>query len=367
MKVGVIGAGQLGLMLGESAKSLQLECLFLDPGDRPPAATVGECRRAAFDDTDALAELAATCDVITYEFENVPVDALATLDEVPIFPPLKALSAAQDRLSEKQLFEDLSIPLPGYYAVDARSDLDAAIDKLGLPIVLKTRRFGYDGKGQAVIRDDSDRDKAWDELGGTALIAEAFVAFDFEVSVIATRSQSGDIVVYPLTQNTPADGILDTSMAPLDNEQLESLAGDYVHRLLDRLDYVGTVALELFVCGDRLLANEFAPRVHNSGHWTIEGCRCSQFENHMRAVAGLPLGQPDCEGYSGMQNLVGSIPDPVLSLEDGHFHDYGKSARPGRKVGHVTVVAPSAAGRDRALAELGQIVTQWASRTVSGT
>ncbi|MDJ0759825.1 MAG: 5-(carboxyamino)imidazole ribonucleotide synthase [Woeseiaceae bacterium] len=367
MRVGVIGAGQLGLMLGESAKPLQLECLFLDPGDQPPAAAVGDCRLAAFDDADALAELAAFCDVITYEFENVPVDALAKLDGVPVFPPLQALSAAQDRLSEKQLFEDLSIPLPGYLAVDSRDDLDEAVDRLGLPIVLKTRRFGYDGKGQAVIRNSSDRDKAWDELGGMALIAEAFVPFDFEVSVIATRGQSGDIVVYPLTQNTHANGILDTSIAPLDSPRLETQAGDYVHRLLDRLDYVGTVALELFVCGEKLLANEFAPRVHNSGHWTIEGCRCSQFENHMRAVAGLPLGQPDCEGYSGMQNLVGSIPDSVRSLEDGHFHDYGKSERPGRKVGHVTVVASSAESRDRAIARVSKIVTQWASRTVTGT
>ncbi|MDJ0916687.1 MAG: 5-(carboxyamino)imidazole ribonucleotide synthase [Woeseiaceae bacterium] len=365
MRIGVIGAGQLGLMLGESAKSLQLECLFVDPGDRPPAASIGDCRRAAFDDSDALAELAASCDVITYEFENVPVDALAAIDSVPVYPPLEALSAAQDRLSEKQLFETLSIPLPGYFAVDSRSDLDEAIDKLGLPIVLKTRRFGYDGKGQAVIRDDTDRDEAWDKLGGTPLIAEAFVPFDFEVSVIATRSQSGDVVVYPLTHNTHADGILDTSIAPLDNPQLETLAGDYAHRLLDRLNYVGTVALELFVCGEQLLANEFAPRVHNSGHWTIEGCRCSQFENHMRAVAGLPLGQPECKGYSGMQNLIGSIPDPVRSLDDGHFHDYGKSERPGRKVGHVTVVAPTAGQRDRAVAEVSRIVTQWTSRTVT--
>ena len=367
MKIGVIGAGQLGLMLGESAKSLGIECLFLDPAESPPAASVGECRQAAFDDVDALASLAAECDVVTYEFENVPVDALARLQDIAIFPPLPALSAAQDRLSEKQLFEDLSIPLPGYFAVETRSDLDDALETLGLPVVLKTRRFGYDGKGQAVIRNDAERDAAWDELGGTALIAEAFVPFDFEVSVIASRDRSGNIVVYPLTQNTHASGILDTSIAPLDNARLETLAGDYVHRLLKHLDYVGTVALELFVCGDRLLANEYAPRVHNSGHWTIEGCRCSQFENHMRAVAGLPLGPPACEGHSGMQNLIGSIPESLRSAQSGFFHDYGKSERPGRKVGHITVVASSAEGRDRSLAEFGETVTEWASRTVPGT
>ncbi len=367
MKIGVIGAGQLGLMLGESARRLDLECLFLDPADQPPAAAVGECRRAAFDDTDALAALAAECDVLTYEFENVPVDALATLDDIAIYPPLTALSAAQDRLSEKQLFEDLSIPLAGYFAVDTRSDLDDAVARLGLPIVLKTRRFGYDGKGQAVIRNEADCDRAWDELGGAALIAEAFVPFDFEVSVIASRDQSGDVAVYPLTQNTHTDGILDTSVAPLDNGPLETLAGDYVHRLLDRLDYVGSVALELFVCGDELLANEFAPRVHNSGHWTIEGCRCSQFENHMRAVAGLPLGQPGCEGYSGMQNLVGSIPTALRDSDSGFFHDYGKTERPGRKLGHLTVVASSAEARDGALAEISKIVIQSAPGTVPGT
>ncbi len=365
-KVGIVGAGQLGLMLGEAAQAVDAECRFLDPADGPPAARIGPVDKRPYDDADALAELADWADVITYEFENVPVAAVeAIADSVPVYPPPAALRNAQDRLHEKRLFEALDIPTSPFRNIESAADVDAAAGELGLPLVFKTRRFGYDGKGQAVIRDDTDRDEAWDKLGGTPLIAEAFVPFDFEVSVIATRSQSGDVVVYPLTHNTHADGILDTSIAPLDNPQLETLAGDYAHRLLDRLNYVGTVALELFVCGEQLLANEFAPRVHNSGHWTIEGCRCSQFENHMRAVAGLPLGQPECKGYSGMQNLIGSIPDPVRSLDDGHFHDYGKSERPGRKVGHVTVVAPTAGQRDRAVAEVSRIVTQWTSRTVT--
>lgn len=366
MKIGVIGAGQLGLMLGEAAERLGLECLFLDPADSPPAARAGACRQAAYDDLDALTSLARDCDVLTYEFENVPVDALARVEDAPVYPPLKALSAAQDRLSEKQLFGELSIPLPGYAAVESREDLDDAIDELGMPLVLKTRRFGYDGKGQAVIANADDRDRAWRELGGRPLIAEAFVSFDFEVSVIATRSRDGDIVVYPLTKNTHVDGILDTSIAPLDEPQLSTLAQDYVRRLLDHLDYVGTLALELFVCGDALLANEFAPRVHNSGHWTIEGCDVSQFENHMRAVAGLPLAQPGCSGHSGMQNLIGSIPHGLQTAGSVYFHDYGKSERPGRKLGHVTVVADAAELRDRELDRIGKIVTEWTPGTVPG-
>lgn len=366
MKIGVIGAGQLGLMLGEAAERLGLECEFLDPAASPPAARVGACRQAAYDDIDALRSLADDCDVLTYEFENVPVDALARLGDATVYPPLPALSAAQDRLSEKRLFKQLSIPLPGYFAVETRADLDDAIAEVGLPLVLKTRRLGYDGKGQAVIRSEADCERAWHELGGRPLIAEAFVAFDFEVSVIAARSRDSDIVVYPLTKNTHADGILDTSVAPLENRRLETLAADYAHRLLDHLDYVGTLALELFVCGDDLLANEFAPRVHNSGHWTIEGCEASQFENHMRAVVGLPLAEPVCVGHAGMQNLIGSIPDALRSDAGAHFHDYGKSERAGRKLGHVTVVAETADIRDRNLDRIAAIVTEWAPATVPG-
>ncbi len=349
--VGIIGAGQLGMMLGEAAQELGIRCVFLDPGDNPPAQGRGELLQAAFDDESALAELAAKVDVVTYEFENVPVDAVRSIaDGTPVYPPAPALETAQDRLSEKRLFESLDIPLPGYRQIDTRADLDAAAEALGLPVVIKTRRFGYDGKGQFVVRNAADLDAAWAELGGQALIAEAWVAFDYEVSIIATRGIDGDVVLFPLTRNTHSGGILDTSVAPLDSSELETVARDYGRRLVEHFDYVGTVALELFVVGDRLLANEFAPRVHNSGHWTIEGAATSQFENHMRAVAGLPLGDPAARGHAAMKNLIGRM--PVGDFEG--LHDYGKSERPGRKLGHITITATTAGERDSRLEALNQ-------------
>ena len=353
--VGIIGAGQLGMMLGEAAQALGISCVFLDPGDDPPAQNQGELLQAAFDDPEAIADLASRVDVITYEFENVPVDAVRSIaDGTPVYPPASALETAQDRLSEKQLFESLGIPLPGYHHVDAREDLDAAAAMLELPMVVKTRRFGYDGKGQFVIREPSQLDAAWEALGGQSLIAEAWVAFDYEVSIIVTRGVDGDIVLFPLTRNTHADGILDTSIAPLDAAELDALASDYGRRLVEHFDYVGTVALELFVVGDQLLANEFAPRVHNSGHWTIEGAETSQFENHMRAVTGLPLGATAARGHAAMKNLIGTMPDGNF---DG-MHDYGKSERPGRKLGHITVTAATAAERDELIADLNRRIVR---------
>ncbi len=339
------------MMLGEAAQKLGITCIFLDPSDNPPAASQGELVKADYDDESAINELAGRVDIITYEFENVPVSAVRSIsDATPVYPPPDALETAQDRLSEKRLFETLDIPLPAYRAINSLEDLQAATQDLGLPFVLKTRRFGYDGKGQFVVRDAADVEAAWSELGGQALIAEAWVAFDYEVSIIATRSVDGDIALYPLTRNTHSNGILDTSIAPLQDEALEPLAGDFGRRLLEHCDYVGTVALELFVVGDRLLANEFAPRVHNSGHWTIEGTDASQFENHMRAVSGMPLGNPAALAHAGMKNLIGRMP----SGEFEGMHDYGKSERPGRKLGHITLTASSAAERDRRLDEINQ-------------
>jgi len=358
MRVGIIGAGQLGQMLGLAARTLGVECCFLDPGEAPPAADCGPVIHAAFDDAAALAELASNADVVTYEFENVPVDALRVLDgKVPVYPPPDALRHAQDRLAEKRLFEHLDIPLPGYHVIDARTDLDAAADALGLPLVVKTRRLGYDGKGQFVVRERADIEPAWDALGGAALIAEQWVTFDYEVSAIGVRSVAGEILTYPLSRNVHRGGILHTSCAPVEAPELERSAASFIERLLTHLDYVGVLALELFVCGDRLLANEFAPRVHNSGHWTIEGARTSQFENHLRAILQLPLGPTTAVGHAGMVNLIGTIPDAARSLAKGQLHDYGKTPRPGRKLGHITVIADSAADRDRLVAEIEQTVT----------
>ena len=352
MRVGIIGAGQLGQMLGFAGHEIGIVCRYVDPSDAPPAAEAGEVIRRAFDDAGALDELANACDVITYEFENVPVEALLGIaGRVPVFPPPAALRTAQDRLTEKRLFDELQIPLPRYQAVDSLDDLRAAVNSIGLPLVLKTRRFGYDGKGQYVVKSREDIGAAWQELAGSALIAEEWLDFDYEVSAIGVRAAGGEVAMYPLTHNEHAAGILRRSRAPVDAPDLEVKAQDYMRSLLARLDYVGVLALELFVVEDRLLANEFAPRVHNSGHWTIEGAATSQFENHLRAVTNQPLGPTTCRGYAGMLNLIGEIPEAAANLEipGCWLHDYGKSPREGRKLGHITVVADSARERDARL------------------
>ena len=232
-----------------------------------------------------------------------------------------------------------------------------AVDALGLPCVVKTRRFGYDGKGQFVIRQRADIDDAWAALGGQPLIAEQWVPFDFELSCIGARNVDGDIVIYPLARNVHVGGILHTSRSPVEAPGLAERAETYVRRLLAHLDYVGVLALELFVCGDDLMANEFAPRVHNSGHWSIEGSATSQFENHLRAVMNRPLGATTSRGHAGMINLIGEIPAVARKLDDGVLHDYGKSPRPGRKLGHITVTAETADERDRLVEQISQTVT----------
>lgn len=345
-------------MLGFAARDLNVECRFVDPSDHPPAAACGKVIQSAFDDPAALIALADTCDVITYEFENVPVDALQHIEGItPVYPPAAALRHSQDRLDEKKLFDDLKIPLPGYHAIDTRAELDDAADKLGLPMVIKTRRLGYDGKGQFVVRESADLDVAWGQLGGQALIAEQWVPFDYEVSCIGVRNVDGEVAIYPLSRNVHVDGILRTSRSPVDEPELAEKASAYVHRLLDHLDYVGVLALELFVSGDQLLANEFAPRVHNSGHWSIEGSETSQFENHLRAIMNLPLGPTASKGHAGMINLIGEIPAAARQQEIGQLHDYGKEPRPGRKLGHVTVIADTAEERDRLVEKIDNSVT----------
>lgn len=360
MRIGIIGGGQLGQMLGFAGKELGLECEFLDPSPTAPAADAGPVTAAAFDDEAAIRALAGRVDVLTYEFENVPVPSLETAaGETPVYPPLGALASAQDRLHEKRLFASLGIPLPGWHAVDTRDDLDDAATRLAYPIVLKTRRLGYDGKGQFVIREAGDLDTAWSTLGGTPLIAEAWVPFDYEVSAIAARSVDGAIEHYPLTNNIHGGGILRYSRAPIANQHLDSLAREAIGKLLEELDYVGVLALELFVHDGALLANEFAPRVHNSGHWTIEGAETSQFANHLLAVSGRMPGSGAALGHAGMLNLIGEIPDSArtLAIPGAALHDYGKSPREGRKLGHITVVADSAALRDERLVAIGKTVT----------
>lgn len=341
--VGILGGGQLARMLALAGAPLGVRFLVVDSASDACAAQVAPLLTADWRDFDALAGLARRSDVVTFDFENVPADAAQWLSErTKVFPNARALALAQDRLAEKTLFRDLGLETPAFATVDSRDDLIRALAAVGYPAVLKTRRLGYDGKGQFRIRSSADIDASWSALGGVPLILEAWVAFDCEVSIIAVRSRSGELRTYPLVQNWHADGILSVSLAPAPGaEALNAAALGYVRAIAERLDYVGVFALELFVVGGRLLGNEMAPRVHNSGHWTIEGTPCSQFENHVRAVLGLPLGDTSALGTSVMLNWIGELPDaiPVLAEPRAHWHDYGKSPRAGRKVGHATLCA----------------------------
>jgi 5-(carboxyamino)imidazole ribonucleotide synthase len=309
------------------------------------AGQVAPLVRADWRDFDALEKFARRIDVATFDFENVPAETAQWLTEhTQVFPNPRALSTAQDRLAEKTLFRECGLDTPAFATVDTREDLDAALREVGAPAILKTRRLGYDGKGQFRLRSIADADAAWDALGANAhgLILEAFVPFDYEVSVVAVRGRDGDFRTWPLTRNWHSDGILSASLAPVEvDPRLQAHAFELARVLAERLDYVGVFALELFVHGDRLLGNEMAPRVHNSGHWTIEGALTSQFENHVRAVLGLPLGDTAVLGRSCMLNWIGELPDrnAILRESDAHWHDYGKSPRAGRKVGHATLRA----------------------------
>ena len=350
MKIGVIGAGQLGRMLALAGYPLALQFRFLDASADSPGAQVGPIITGAFDDPASLERLAAGVDLITYEFENVPVGALHQIAASrPCLPPVEALRVSQDRLLEKQLFGQLGIPTPPFRAVDSLDELGAAVAAIGLPCVLKTRRLGYDGKGQRYLRRASEVRPAWQALGGVPLILEGFVAFEREVSIIGARSTRGEVRAYPLVENTHHEGILRVTRAPYRHARLQAMAEGYLRRVLRQFDYAGILTIEFFVRGGRLVANEMAPRVHNSGHWTIEGAATSQFENHLRAILGLPLGDTRPVGHCAMLNFIGALPprDKVLALPGAHYHDYGKEPRPGRKIGHGTIVAATASERDR--------------------
>ncbi len=291
--VGVLGGGQLGRMLALAGYTLGLRFRFLDPAPEAPVEELAELVVGRFDDLDVLQRFPDGLDVVTYEFENVPVEAVRHLARsVPVYPPVRALEVSQDRLAEKTLFQSLGIPPAPFAAVDTLAELEAAVGSIGLPAVLKTRRLGYDGKGQYVLHHLTDVMLAWRKLGGVPLILEGFIAFDRELSQLAVRGRNGRVELYPLVENHHRDGILRLTRAPASNtsEALRTQAGEAIHRVMTELDYVGVLAIEFFQKGETLLANEMAPRVHNSGHWTIEGAHTSQFENHLRAVLGWPLG-----------------------------------------------------------------------------
>jgi len=358
--VGILGAGQLARMLAQAGKPMGLEFVFLDPAPDACAAEFGEHICAGWDDEAALTKLARLCDVVTFDFENVP-EASASLVEslCPVYPPPRALFESQDRLREKSLMRELGIPVAPFFPVACRPDLVAAVEEIGLPCVLKTRRFGYDGKGQAVLRFQEDMERAWQALGDHELICEKFVPFDAECSIIAARGRDGHSVFWPLTRNLHRDGVLAISTVPAFGDQLQKQSEALIQALLEHLDYTGVMALELFLKDGKLMANEFAPRVHNSGHWSIDAACTSQFENHLRAICNLPLGETRHQKSAMMFNLLGEMPQSAdqlakdnAELADFHWHDYHKSARAGRKVGHVTVTADSDAGLRAKAAQL---------------
>ena len=355
MTVGIVGAGQLGRMLALAGYPLGQDFLFLDRSTDTPGAKVAPTLCGEFTDRRLLRALARRSEVITFDWENVSVESLAALGRgVRIAPPLTALAASQDRLAEKRLFDRLGIPTTRYAAVDSRAALLRALARIGLPGVLKTRRMGYDGKGQAVLRSREDVDAALAALDGKPAIYEEFVPFDFEVSILGARSTRGEIAIYPLNGNVHAHGILRLTRAPWGTPALARAAARYLRRILAHFRYSGVLTIEFFVRSGRLVANEMAPRVHNSGHWTIEGAETSQFENHLRAILGWPLGSTRARGPAAMVNLLGELPprETALGIPGLHWHDYGKSPRPGRKLGHCTLIEGTAAGRDRRLRAL---------------
>jgi 5-(carboxyamino)imidazole ribonucleotide synthase len=360
--LGVLGGGQLARMLALAAAPLGAKTLVVDSATDACAGQVAPLVVADWADYAALEAFAAQVDVVTFDFENVPAATAHWLAErVAVFPAPQALAVAQDRLAEKTLFRECGLPTPDFMTVDTREQLDQALATVGAPAILKTRRLGYDGKGQFRLREPADADAAWAALGEQAskhgLILEAFVPFERELSVLAVRGRDGDFRTWPLTRNWHVDGVLSMSLAPApDIALLQQRATDLARTLAERLGYVGVFALELFVKDGELLGNEMAPRVHNSGHWTIEGAHTSQFENHVRAVLGLPLGDTGARGVSAMFNWIGDLPDasPVLQSVDAHWHDYGKQARSGRKVGHATVCASDAGQLAARLSGIGE-------------
>ena len=349
MRAGVLGAGQLGQMLALAGRRIGVDTRFLAPDAQSPAGMFAELIVADYNNEAALTHFVEGVDVVTYEFENIPVETVSRLaQQCPIRPPTLALETAQDRALEKQCFERLGIPTARFATADSLREARAGLEMIGRPAVVKTRRHGYDGKGQSVIREKSDVERAWVTVAGAPSIIESFVSFTRELSIIAVRSLSGDIEFYPLVENHHSEGILRFSIAPAQNvsSEVQTQAQQFARRILEELDYVGVLAVEFFESANGLLANEMAPRVHNSGHWTIEGADTSQFENHLRAITGMELGSTEVHGVSGMVNVIGFEPNvaKLSEIPSVHVHMYGKTPAPRRKLGHITVTANDIAG-----------------------
>lgn len=340
MKIGIIGGGQLAQMLILAGYPLGLQFICFEQNQSCPAGLVAPIFVGEYQDINALQAFAQQVDLITYEFENISVPELQQLSRsITIYPDVHALEISQDRLLEKDFFSQHAIPTTDYRAANTWEELQQAVQEIGLPVVIKTRRFGYDGKGQYIVHQLEELAAVWQALAGQALLVENFVQFDREVSLIAVRDTTGAIVFYPLIENHHRSGILALSFAPDNQAEIENLAQHYLTDILNKLNYVGVLTVEFFQKGNQLFANEMAPRVHNSGHWTIEGAQISQFENHLRAITGLPLGSTQALGHAVMINLIGELPEvaKILNIPQAHFHSYSKQPKPKRKLGHVTL------------------------------
>lgn len=349
MRIGVLGAGQLGRMLALAGIPQGIDFVFYDNDPHACAGGLGEFFCGDYTNRNKLSAFAGQVDLVTLEFENIPPYTLETLEKhVPVRPGPYALRVAQDRLSEKQLFVRLGIPAPVFHGIDDSEQLEQFANDFARPLMLKTRRFGYDGKGQARLASAHDAQRIWQAMNGVPLIAEELLDFDRELSLLAARGKNGEMRCYPLVENVHHNGIL-VSSRPVPGDPLQAVAQDYIRRVMEKLDYTGVLAMEFFDCAGTLVANEIAPRMHNSGHWTIEGAVTSQFENHLRAILGLPLGDTSLRNECIMYNLIGTMPerDAILAVPDAHLHDYGKSPRPGRKLGHVTLCNPDAVSMQR--------------------
>lgn len=371
MKLGILGAGQLGRMLALAAYPLGISVRFFDPTPPSAVSSVAPHTCAHYSDQEALAAFASDCDVVTYEFENVPTEPLAALPPTSVLrPSLAALTVAQDRFSERECFTKHHVPVARYTTISKEASREQATQLLhdfGLPCILKSRRLGYDGKGQARIETAGDIDAALDALGSTDVLVEERVPFSRELSLVAVRDIAGAFAFYPLIENLHHQGILRTSRCPAErvSPTLQEEAEEYARRIMDDLNYVGVLAIEFFELNQHLIANEMAPRVHNSGHFSIEGAETSQFENHVRAVLGLPLGSTKLKGHALMVNLIGERPDirRILKSSGVHFHWYGKAPRVGRKVGHLTAVYRSTDERERSAKEVLLLARPAASST----
>ncbi len=345
MRIGILGAGQLGRMLALAGLPLDASFSFYDTSGSPTAG-IGEIIVDASSHHEKLNEFLAQIDVATYEFENIPLGLTQEVEKFkPLYPSSKSIRICQNRVEEKKLFAQLGIPTASYKVATSAEELKQAATELGCPVVAKSATDGYDGKGQAVLKSPEDATAAWQSIGHNTLVVESFVEFDREVSMIAVRSRDGDVAFYPMAENVHKDGILRYSIAPAPelNNDVKSVAESYIRDLLNELGHVGVLTLELFVTPRGLLANEMAPRVHNSGHWSMNGAKCSQFENHIRAIAGLPLGDTSAISPTCMINLIGTAgnKESTLKLPYVHLHMYGKEERAGRKIGHINIVADS--------------------------